>query len=60
MIPCPDCNGRGSIDDHDELGPITVPCDSCRGDCEVEGDDDGRADRRARDREIAAGLRGQP
>lgn len=44
MIPCPDCRGRGSIDDQDEAGPITAPCDTCRGDCEVEDDADERAD----------------
>lgn len=56
MTTCPDCHGRGCHVDQDEMGFIAAPCETCRGDGEVEGDADDRADNAYRDGEIRRGL----
>lgn len=55
MTRCTDCH-CGTVYTADEWGVIAYPCETCRGDGEVEGDDDDRADERFRDGEIRRGL----
>jgi hypothetical protein len=57
-LPCPACRGTGADAAQRDAHGIDVECERCDGEGNVEDDADARADHAARDREIAAGLRG--